>query len=71
MTFNNEAVRRSTLATLDEIDAAERRMGGHLREDDEWQQLKDIVARIERKIKPQNHAELEDHIERGFSPGTV
>lgn len=36
--------------------------------------LKEIgnpLARIERRIKPENHTELEDHIERGFSPGTV
>lgn len=45
-----DATRRSIAATLDEIDQTEHAMGGHLREPDEWQQLKDIVARIERKL---------------------
>ena len=45
-----DAMRRSITATIDEIDDTEKRLGGHLREDDEWQQLKDIVARIERRL---------------------
>lgn len=45
-----DSTRRSITATLNEIAEGERKLGGHLRDDDEWQQLKDIVARIERRL---------------------
>jgi hypothetical protein len=51
-----DVTRKSITATLDDIAETERRMGGHLREPDEWQQLKDIVARIERRLAAQRAA---------------
>lgn len=51
-----DATRRSITATLNEIAQTENAMGGHLRDDDEWQQLKDIVARIERRLASEQAA---------------
>ena len=49
-----DQMRKSTLSTLDEIASGERnfkeRHGIDISDSDEWQQLKDIVARIERKL---------------------
>jgi hypothetical protein len=49
-----DGVRRSTSATLSEIvdrEAALRLAGLDVRDEDEWMQLRDIVARIERRLK--------------------
>jgi len=53
MSNDLESVRRSTLATLDEIADTTRALkakGIDPTDPDEWQQLGDIVARIERKL---------------------
>ncbi len=42
--------RRSITATLGEIVDTGNKLGDHFRDDEEWQQLKDIVARIERRL---------------------
>jgi hypothetical protein len=50
---DNEPVRRSITATLNEICAAEKSLkeqGIDVRDPDEWQELGEIVARIERKL---------------------
>lgn len=50
-----DGVRRTTLATLSEIGdgekSFEKQHGVDIRDDDEWMQLRDIVARIERRLK--------------------
>jgi len=52
-----EAMKRSISATLDEIALGERgfkeQHGVAIADVDEWQQLKDIVARIERRLGSQ------------------
>lgn len=48
-----EDVRRSITATLDEIIEGERILreaGADVRDPDEWLELRDIVARIERRL---------------------
>lgn len=53
MSNDLDATRRSTLATLDEIVDTTRALkaqGIDPTDPDEWQQLCDIVARIERKL---------------------
>ena len=48
-----EQARRSVSATLDEIIDGERILreaGADVRDPDEWMQLRDIVARIERRL---------------------
>lgn len=54
-----DEVRRSTLGTLTEIVAAEETLKqacGDVRDEYEWMQLRDIVARIERRLMAANHA---------------
>lgn len=54
-----DEVRRSTLGTLTEIVAAEQTLKqacGDVRDEYEWMQLRDIVARIERRLMAANHA---------------
>ena len=51
--------RKSIAATLDEIIAGERIMreaGMDVRDPDEWQQVKDIIARIERRLMANSEA---------------
>ena len=56
----NDAIRKSIKVTLDEIVIRERAFieqhGIDIRDEDEWQQLKDFVIRIEEKIKPKSEA---------------
>jgi hypothetical protein len=50
---DNEPVRRSITATLNEICATEKSLkeqGIDVHDPDEWQELGEIVARIERKL---------------------
>lgn len=54
MSNDLEATRRTTLGTLSEITATTRALkakGIDVTDPDEWQQLGDIVARIERKLR--------------------
>jgi len=51
---SNSEVRKTTLATLDEIvtgETAMRRRGIDVTDEDEWMQLGDIVKRIERRLR--------------------
>lgn len=51
--MSNDTVRKSTSAIIGEIRAAEAEMnkrGFEIADEDEWMQLRDIVARIERKL---------------------
>jgi hypothetical protein len=53
MSSNSEALRASTLATLNEIAEGEAKLkaaGIDVSDPDEWMQLGDIVARLERKL---------------------
>jgi hypothetical protein len=48
-----DVLRRETLVTLDEIKAAEsslRSSGIDVRDENEWEELAEIIARIERKL---------------------
>jgi hypothetical protein len=58
---NQEILRRSTSSTLNEIVDGERKFKEEneidIRDEDEWQQLKDIVARIESKLIVKDVAE--------------
>jgi hypothetical protein len=58
---NQEILRRSTSATLNEIVDGERKFKEeneiNIRDEYEWQQLKDIVARIESKLIVKDVAE--------------
>jgi hypothetical protein len=54
MPSSSDETRRSTLATLSEIvdgENALKRAGIDVSDPDEWQQLGDIVARIERRLR--------------------
>jgi len=53
MSSNSESLRASTLATLNEIAEGEAKLraaGIDVTDPDEWMQLGDIVARLERKL---------------------
>lgn len=56
-----DGMRRSTLATLSEIVDGERSFkeqhGVDIADPDDWMQLRDIVARIERKLAAKEPAE--------------
>ena len=54
-----DGARKSIAATLHEIIAGERIMreaGMDVRDPDEWQQVKDIIARIERRLMANSEA---------------
>jgi hypothetical protein len=54
MSSDLDAVRRSTLATIDDIKRGEREFkeqhGIDIIDEFEWMELRDIIARIERKL---------------------